>query len=287
MAEQPSSPILNQPIPAQIVNEGASFGPLNINEFIESPNAISGKVRFFAELADGAALSRGLICSSDGIISGIPAKGTQGIYEIVIIAENDSGIPFSTQFTLTIKEGIKNITDEYTLLKGKVWDALRQGLPLPDMAELINHPVTPQDVKYLLERITPFIIWDVFNLDPPGTKHLLPLEGVNKHFNIYDCGSCLVGTPKELFSHERTLEDTYQIARIMAREVNRRGWTIELSGIEKVKRAAWIELQHVAELTGKRINIISYAPSEKDMHIYQVASGGWQQELDKGSKPTS
>ena len=51
MADQPQAPILVNPIPTQIVNEGANFGPFNLNEYIESPNAASGTVRFFAELS--------------------------------------------------------------------------------------------------------------------------------------------------------------------------------------------------------------------------------------------
>lgn len=286
VAEEPQAPILVIPIPDQIVNEGANFGPFNLNEYIESPDAVSGTMRFFAELSDGRALPQGLICTSDGWVSGIPANGTEGVYEIVVVAENASGIPLSVSFQLIIKERIKmGHISEFTQLKSKIWEALEQGLPTPEITELINHPITKDDINYLVERMAPFIIWDVFNLDPPHVKQLLNFENLNKHYNIYDCGSCLVGAPKELFSHERTMEDAYQMARVMAREVYKRGWTVEFSGIEKVKRVAWVELSHLSEEFGKKVTIISHTATQRDIQLYRDTVEAWKQaNVQSGSK---
>lgn len=47
MADLLQAPLLIKPIPSQIANEGGTFGPLDLKEFIKSPNTESGKVRFF------------------------------------------------------------------------------------------------------------------------------------------------------------------------------------------------------------------------------------------------
>src|SRR5689334_20390094 len=97
-------PILVTPIPPQVVNEGASFGPLNLNDFIQSPDTESGTLRFVGELGDHKALPKGLICTSNGTLAGIPGKGTKGSYVFLITAANDSGTPLAVQFSFTIQE---------------------------------------------------------------------------------------------------------------------------------------------------------------------------------------
>lgn len=263
-----AQPILIKPIPAQIVNEGASLGPLNMNEYIQSPDQESGPIRFMAELANGASLPNGLICTNSGTLSGIPAANTQGNYTVVIVAENDSGTPFTHEFKLTIKERIKIETSEfYGDLKSRVWEALGKDLPIPDIGDVLNRPITAIEVYYLLQRYATLTIWDVYNLDAPGEKHLLTLEDMNEHYNIYDRGSCIVGAPKDLFSHKRTLEDALHTARVMAREVYKRGWVIEFAGFDKMVRGAWVEFQILAEKFGKPIEILHYTPSQDDLRI--------------------
>jgi hypothetical protein len=264
----PKSPILVKPVPPQIVNEGAAYGPFDLKKFIRSPDAESGEVTFFAELADGSALPKGLICTNNGIISGIPAPGTQRDYQIVIVAENDSGVPFTTQFPFTIKQRIMMGAGPLDQVKSKVWEALSQNLPLPEFEDFLNRPVTLIEIYYLLERFATLTVWDVFNLDPPGEKHLLNLEGASPHYNVYDRGSCIVAAPKDLFSHARTLEDALQTARAVAREVYKRNWTIELAGFDKMNRASWVELQLLAKQYGKSIEILRYTPSQEDLTIY-------------------
>lgn len=262
-------PILAKPIPPQVVNEGAAFGPLNLNDYIHSSDGESGSVTFFAELEDGSALPKGLICTSNGTLSGIPAAGTKGNYRFVIVGENESGIPCTAQIAFTIKTRLvtgMGISED--LAKAKVWAALTQNLPLPELTDFLNRPITIVEIYYLLERFATLTIWDVYNLDMPGDKHLLQLEGSSPHYHVYDRGSCLVAAPKDLFSHERTLEDALQTARAMAREVHTRSWTVELSGFNKMSRATWIELQLLAAKTGKSIDVMRYTPSQEDLNIY-------------------
>lgn len=260
-------PVLVKPIPAQIVNERAAFSPFDLKEFIQTTSGPS-TLRFQAETSSKEALPTGMICTSDGILTGIPAKGTEGLYEIIITAENEGG-KVETRFILTIKPSLLAASDDYlNKLKSQVWQALDQHLPVPDLAELINRPVTPYDVYYLLERWGVITAWDAFNLEPPGEKILLNIEGANPHYNIYDRGSCIVGCPKDLFSRDRTLADGIQAAQLVAREAYNRGWTIELVGFDRLIRAAWVELQVLGDKMGRHAEVLNFTPSLDDIKLY-------------------
>lgn len=272
MSNQPGSPTLVKPIPPQILNVGSTYH-IALNQFIQSPNELSGTVRFRAELSGGKALPAGLVCTTEGLLSGIPGDGTEGSYDILIIATNSADAPFTTQFPLMIKERIAILSSaEVNELKSKVWEALKENLPLPQMSEIFSREISPAELYYLLQRFAVLTIWDVYNLDVPGEKKLLQLEGASKHYNIYDRGSCLVGAPKDLFTYERTLADALQTSRVMAREVYNRNWTIELSGFNKMIRAAWVELQHLADKQGRQVDILHFNPSTEDIRIYTEQS---------------
>lgn len=105
-------PILVKPIPPQIVNEGAPFGPFNLNEYIKLQDQDGDSLQFTATLTSGATLPKGLTCTAEGIIQGIPAKGTQGVYDLAVVAENSSGTPLTAEFKLSIKERIAIETKE-------------------------------------------------------------------------------------------------------------------------------------------------------------------------------
>lgn len=268
MAEKP---IVQKLFVAQTINEGAALGPFNLNDYIQS-DPESGTVRFQAELANGMPLPAGLICTSDGILSGIAAKGTIGNYEVIISAQNEALSPLIIPFTLTILD--RHIEEEgnryFSNLKSQVWLALGKNLPIPEVADLFNRPLTVSEVYYLLQRFATLTIWDVYNLDPPSEKKLLSLEGMNPHYHFYDRGSCLVAVPKDLFSHERTLFDALQASRILAREAFDRSWTIEFAGFDKMCRAAWIEIQLLTDKYGKSIEILHYHPSISDFKLYEA-----------------
>ncbi len=264
--DQPNSPTLLKSIPSQIVNEGASFGPLNLNDFIDT---FGSNVRFQAVLSTGNSLPKGLICTQDGIISGIAGQGTAGSYEVIVTAENDSSIPFATQFLFTIKPGLAVEKAEFfDGVKAQVWEALLKDLPVPDLGDILNRPISAVEIFYLLQRFAVLTIWDVYNLEMPAEKKLLQLEDMSPHYNIYDRGSCIVGAPKDLFNHERTLEDALQTARVMAREVYKRNWTVELSGFNKMIRGSWCEFQLLGDKHGSHLDILRYDPTADDMKIY-------------------
>jgi len=258
--------ILIQPIPDQVVNERAGFGPIDLRNNIE-PAEGTGALKFSASLKNGKALPPGLIVTSDGLLTGIPAKNTQGNYEIVVTTVNESG-KLETTFNMTIKPILSSESTIVDKLKTKVWEAMEKQLPIPELNELLALPITQLDVYYILERWGTLTIWDAFNLDPPHEKHLLTLEGVSPHYNIWDRGSSLIMCPKDLFSHERTIRDGVQTAQALAREIYKRDWTIEMAGLDKWTRSAWVEFQRLGDLHGKKIEIINYQPTPEEVRVY-------------------
>lgn len=262
--------ILVKPIPAQAINEAAAFGPFDLKTFIQSED--EDFIQFNAELKSGASLPKGLILTSDGLLTGIPAKDTQGLYEVVVTAESGED-QLKTAFQLTIQPGFANKETEYLdKLKAQVWEALEQNLPLPELSGLLSLPISKLDIYYLLERWGTLTIWDAFNLDPAGEKILLNVEGASPHYNIYDRGSSLIMAPKDLFSFERTTLDGIQTAKALAREIYKRGWTIEMAGLDKWTHTAWLEFQILGDKHGKHLEIINYQPSPEELHAYTVQS---------------
>jgi hypothetical protein len=256
-----------KPIPPQVVNERAAYGPFDLKNFIQVAEG-SEHATFRGELESGEPLPQGLICTSDGILTGIPAKDTHGVYQLLITAENAEGA-IEARFVFTVKPSVLTGTNEYMdQLKSQVWEALGSNLPIPDLGELYDRPITLQEIYYLLERWGTLTIWDALNLDDPGEKHLLQLEGTSPHYHIYDRGSCLVVTPIDLFSHERTLEDGLQTARVAIAEVYKRDWTIQMTGFDKFIRAAWIEAQHLIDKHGRRLEVINFNPSPEEVRLY-------------------
>ena len=273
------APVLLKPIPAQVINEQAAFNPFDLKRFIQTPDG-SMDILFRAELKNGMSLPQGLICTTDGILTGIPAIGTQGNHEVVVTAENKAG-SIKTEFIFRIKPSLlESSSASYAnQLKSEVWQALEKQLAIPNLDEIYAREFTPLDMYYLLERWGLLTMWDAFNLDPPAVKQLLQLPGTSEHYNVYDRGSCLIACPKDLFSHERTLEDGLQTARAMAREAYKRNWTVELIGFEKLARAAWVEFQHLGAQHGREVEVINYEPTDQDYEIYdlQVALKGPRQ----------
>jgi hypothetical protein len=266
-------PILVEPIPEIVVNEGAALGPIDLKKYIHPFDPENEKLRFVAELKDGASLPNGIICTSSGILSGIPAAHTLGNYEIHLIAENpDTGAKLESEIQLMIKERIEmgGEAQFYTGLKSQIWDALGKNQPIPELEEFFKHPLTAVEIYYLMQRFATLTIYDVYNLDPPGESHLLDLPGSSPHYKIYDRGSCLIGVPKELFSHERTQLDALITSKVMAREVYKRGWTIELVGFQKMMRAAWVEMQVLGKKQGNFLDVLHYVPTANDLKLYDT-----------------
>lgn len=272
-------PVLIKQIPNQGVNERAAFGPFDLKDYIHDPDG--GQLVFSAEVSDGSSLPKGMICTADGIVTGIPAKDTSGNYEIVIDAYNDAG-GIQAKFVLNIMPAFvdKNTQAYADELKSQIWQALEQNQAAPELMELLDRAITPLDVYYLLERWGTLTIYDAFNLEPPGEKKLLTLEGASEHFLTYDRGSCLVACPKDLFSHERTLADAIASCAALAREAYKRNWTVELIGFEKYTRAAWVEIQHLSHKNNRKMEVLNYEPSTVDMKLQYMQEQ--KQQMQKG-----
>jgi hypothetical protein len=264
----PAVPQLVEALYPLVVTEGAPLGPIQLTSFLQS-FAEDGPLHFTVQLEDGRALPAGLIGTSDGIVSGIPAQGTAGSYTVLVIAKNDVGESTHT-FPLTILE--KHAAEQYEFtanLKSQVWEALGKNLPLPEIGDLFARPLSPVEIYYLLQRYATLTIWDVYNLDPPSDKKIIDV-GASPHYNVYDRGSCLIGAPKDLFSYERTLEDALMTAKAMSREVYNRGWTIEFAGFNKMIRAGWVEIQILSEIYNKPLEILHFNPTEADFKLYEA-----------------
>lgn len=258
-------------IPDQVINEGATYKPLDFKAFLESSNVLE-QLQFQAELEDGRALPKGLICTREGVLSGIPAQGTEGSYKVVLKVTDIEGNQITAAFNLIIK--LANVTQPHSLLKElkqQVWAAVGQGQPiptLPDTDHLLDCSVTPAEYYYLLERYAYLIIWDANNMSFPGRLVKLNLAGVSDKFQVYDRGSCIVASPKDLYRHDRTPHDALVTSRAMAEEVFKRGWIIEFSGFDKMVRAAWVRLQLLSAQHNKNVEILHYMPESEDRLIY-------------------
>jgi hypothetical protein len=123
-----------------------------------------------------------------------------------------------------------------------------------------------------MQRFATLTLWDAYNLEPRSRQFVeLSLKEASPHYRIYDRGSCLVATPADLFSHDRTLEDALQTARAASREVYQRGWgAVELAGFNKMVRASWVEIQILAHKYGKPLNVLYYEPTAADHKLYQM-----------------
>lgn len=269
-------PVSVEAIPDKVVNEKAYFGPLDVSVYFDfqEPDdvdaASESKMTFTAELSNGEALPAGFICTPEGELSGIAKTGTLGVHEIKIIASNEAGKAEST-FKLTVQESIAATTmdsRQIDLLKAEAWKALGNELPVPDLQAIYERSVNALDVYYLLERWGTLTIYNAYDLEPPGEKKELQLEGASEHYRVFDRGCCLVACPKELFSRERTLLDGLKTARAIAKEAYKREWAVELIGFEKFTRAAWVELQLQTDQVGREVEIINYNPSMQDVETY-------------------
>jgi hypothetical protein len=263
-------PELIKPIPTITTNEGAAFGPIDLKPHFSALNP--RQLQFSAELTTHESLPAGLICTQDGLLSGIAKNKTAGDYDITLnVTENDSTT--TARFKLTIKT--RFTTDDPSFLdklKSQVWQAVGDNAAFAGINNILDRPVTAGDMYYLLQRWGMLSIWDIYNLEAPSAGKLLNIPGASEHYHIYDRGSCLVAAPKDLFSYERTLEDALQTSRALAHEVYSRGWTIELSGFNKMIRAAWIELQLLGDKHGKRLDILHYTPEPDDLKLYTIKS---------------
>lgn len=185
--------------------------------------------------------------------------------DAVTLNEEEERELFKTLKEESDKEG--TFTEE----KQAIWEAILQGQTIPELQALIDRPLSHQEVYYLLSRISYFVIWDANNPAPAGALRALSLQGASEHFNVYDRGSCIVATPKQLFDHNRTLQHGIHTAQAMAREVFQRGWTVEFGGFDKMVRASWIEFELLSQKFGKPVSYSYFQPTPHDVDSLKQA----------------
>ncbi|OGT57730.1 MAG: hypothetical protein A3F43_02365 [Gammaproteobacteria bacterium RIFCSPHIGHO2_12_FULL_42_10] len=140
---------------------------------------------------------------------------------------------------------------------------------MPDLTQqAMNRPVTREDVCYLLERYGAYVLYNASDLTPASKAEILNLAEISKHFIVTDCGSSLVASPKQLFSHERTMSDADQTICAMLVEASRRGWDkVQYVGPPRGNRVLWTASQ-ILEEQGKKIELVDYQPTVQDLKRY-------------------
>lgn len=273
------------------VNEGSSIEPIDLKPFVDNPT--SKPLKFTAELVLGGELPKGLTCSSDGIITGAPEKGSANDlpYDVLIITECEDLQPLIFDIYLTIassesQEATGTLQDkkgteadamksEYGIIPEQLeqfWALFSDDLSHPDLKELLTRRVTPADIYHLLGRFATLTIWNADDISPAVNGKLMGLKEASAHYLVYDFGVALIATPKELYSSERTIEDSLQTARAMIREIQRREWNIQLAGYDKMVTAAWVEANRLNSLKkGHEIRVEYYEPTVADQNILRYS----------------
>ncbi|MES2204134.1 MAG: hypothetical protein V4496_02835 [Pseudomonadota bacterium] len=234
-----------------------------------------------------------------------PPALAQSPYKVVVTVTNGSFEPLVTYFELIVLEALRpedewapdttledefeqsiqlDAAEEAELLKTlqedasgfseekrAIWEAIIQGQSIPELKELMDRPISHQEIYYLLSRISYFVIWDANNSAPAGVLQALALKGASEMFNVYDRGSCIVATPKQLFDHNRTLKHGVETAQAMANEVFQRGWRVEFGGFDKMVRAAWVEFELLSQKFGKPVSYSYFNPSSQDVDSLKQA----------------
>ena len=278
------------------------------NDFDEDDDASNGLL-YTLELENTGGLPFDLDYTITGVLYGQlrPTALANSPYKIEVTVANGTGFPLITSIELEVLPAVRP-EDEWTLnealedeFKGAVlgeeeelelfkalqeesekegafteekqaiWEAILQGQTIPELQALLNRPITHQEIYYLLSRISYFVIWDANNSAPAGALHALSLKGASEQFNVYDRGSCIVATPKQLFDHNRTLLNGIQTAQAMAREVFQRGWKVEFGGFDKMVRAAWVEFELLSQKFEKPVSYSYFNPSPQDVDSLQQA----------------
>ncbi|OGT07243.1 MAG: hypothetical protein A2103_03925 [Gammaproteobacteria bacterium GWF2_41_13] len=269
------------------INEGAELTPIDLKTLINNP--ANEPLTFALELAEGGTLPSGLTYTPEGLIQGTPAIGThQDIpYDIVVTVQAATAEPliFAIQLFIFAAKTSESSTD-YTMAEvtdiidemafKNYWQAVMENLDLPDLETLLTRKITKSELYYLLERFATFTVWNSDDLRLAIDGKMIELDGASPLFQIYDFEVALVASPKDLYATNRTLADCVQTARAMIQEAHRRKWNVELTGYDKMIRAAGIEAARLNklmadytmeienyELTGADFEILNYTLKSK------------------------
>lgn len=279
----------NDTLPIIVTVEGREMEPFEINNYLDNPN--NKTIEVTAALANGSPLPKGLKCSDDGKITGKPLKGTaaEQPYNVNIIVRDKSGVGAIFPALLKIhtdesyQEDIKKRDD-----LANYWERLQQGLPLPNIEEILNRKISKSDIYWLLGRFATLTVWNGDDLSSPQDGKIIIIKGASDKFNVYEFYNdnrqavAIVTSPKELFDHDRTMADAIQTAKAMAHNIKERGWNCEMAGFGIMTVALWMEVQHlnsIATEDQKKIDIYHYHPSDRAYYLYNYFYQLQKQEL--------
>lgn len=242
------------------VNAGSLIRSRDFSVYIE--NSTNAEMSFEASVDGNSPLPEGLSFSKEGVLSGTPnAKTARDMpYEIVVKVDTSTD-QLTFNFSLYI---FKTVTiDEIKEIRLDTWRELAEnGIVPEDMQEVINRPTTKQDIYHLLQRFATFTVWNADDLRLADIGEMVEVKGISKHYNVYDFEVCLVATPKELYSHNRTLGDSLETAKAMVRDVHKRGWHVEFGGFDRMATAAWYEVRKTNATNQHQMEVRNYQPAE-------------------------
>lgn len=293
-------------IPKQHYAENADITPLDLKQFMQ-PSEAGETLSFKAVMEDGRTLEEalGLSCSADGIVSGtvLPNIADEGSQQVLVVASSDRGMPVISQVDIHVHAGaeakvaaddivpeksdnqenvfandlldIDDIIPETHVNATEVskqdhWQAISDDIKIPSAQEIAARPVSRADLYYLLGRYATLTLWNADVLEPASQLKLITLEGVSDSFHVFDRGSSLAASPKDLFAYDRSPLHAIKTAQAMMREVLRRGWTVEAAGYDKMLKAAWVEGQRVELVTKKETKFLHYQPTQRTIDYFNV-----------------
>ncbi|HCU05027.1 MAG: hypothetical protein A2X77_06130 [Gammaproteobacteria bacterium GWE2_42_36] len=260
-------------------NEGSELTPIDLKTLINNPS--NEPLTFALELSTGGELPAGLTCTAEGIIQGTPAIGThQDVpYDIVVVAQAATTEPlvFAIQLLILASESNQN-NAEYTITEAvdivdelafkNYWQSVMENLDLPDLETLLTRKITKSELYYLLERFATFTVWNADDLRLAVDGKAIEINGASSLFQVYDFEVALVASPKDLYATNRTLADCVQTARAMIQEAHHRKWNVELTGYDKMIRAAGIEAARLNKIMADyTMEIENYELTDADFEI--------------------
>jgi len=130
-------------------------------------------------------LPKGLHLSSDGVLTGVPATGTGGIYSFTVVASNDFGQDASANFTLTVNEPASFTSPDTTTFTSGTAESFRlaaKGFPAPTF-RVANGSSLPAGLAITSSVVNNKTEWYISGTPAVGTGRVTPytfvLEAVN------------------------------------------------------------------------------------------------------------
>lgn len=244
------------------VNEGAPIFPVDLNTYIDNPDQTP--LEFTGIMANGSIMPSFIKLSRSGHLSGVPPEGSASSspYHLKVIAASPTS---KLELDINLRVYVPLSAEQIASQRMEAWKELAKEGVLPEsMQEIIYRPITKRDIYYLLERYATFTLWNADDMRLATDGRMIQLAGASEKFQVYDFDVCLVATPKDLYTQNRTLGAALDTARAMAREAHRKKWNVEFGGFDRMADAAWYEIYDLnrANANGHYMEVRHYEPAE-------------------------